>query len=78
MLNWGYKQILNDTAGKTYATEQGIINELSDLIEKARKISLEAGQAKYRAYFLNTSRNASLKEETDQMLIADGFVDCIV
>lgn len=47
-------------------------------IEKARKISLEAGQAKYRAYFINTSKNASLKEATDQMLIADGFSDCIV
>ena len=47
-------------------------------IEKARKISVEAGQAKYRAYFINTSRNASLKEATNQMLIADGFEDCIV
>lgn len=47
-------------------------------IEKARKISLEAGQAKYRAYFINTSRNAALKEATDQMLIDDGFADCIV
>ena len=47
-------------------------------IEKARKISLEAGQDKYIAYFINTSRNASLKEATDQMLIADGFADCIV
>ena len=47
-------------------------------IEKARKISMDAGQAKYRAYFINTSRNASLKEATDQMLIADGFGDCIV
>ena len=47
-------------------------------IEKARKISVEAGQAKYRAYFINTSRNASLKEDTEQMLIADGFGDCIV
>lgn len=47
-------------------------------IEKARKISREAGQAKYRAYFLNTNRNESLKGATDQMLIADGFADCIV
>ena len=47
-------------------------------IEKARKISVEAGQAKYRAYFINTSRNVSLKEATEQMLIADGFAECIV
>ena len=47
-------------------------------IEKARKISLEDGQSKYRAYFLNTSRNVSLKEATEQMLIADGCGDCIV
>ena len=47
-------------------------------IEKARKISVEAGREKYRAYFMNTRRNESLKEATDQMLIADGFADCIV
>ena len=47
-------------------------------IEKSRNTSREEGQAQHRAYFLNTSRNVSLKEATDQMLIADGFGDCIV
>lgn len=36
VLNWGYKQILNDTSGK-YEVEQGLIDELSDAIERARK-----------------------------------------
>ena len=36
VLNWGYKQILNDTSGK-YAVEQELIDQLSELIESARK-----------------------------------------
>ena len=37
-LNWGYNAIKADTAGTTYATEQAIIAELSDLIEKGREV----------------------------------------
>ncbi len=36
VLNWGYKQILNDTSGK-YDYEKALIDELSELIENARK-----------------------------------------
>ncbi len=36
VLNWGYKQILNDTTEK-YAVERKLIDELSELIEGARK-----------------------------------------
>jgi len=39
---------------------------------------LEAGQAKYRAYFVNTKIYARYKEATDEMLLADGYEDCIV
>ena len=36
-LNWGYNAIRNDTTGKTYSYEQGIIAELSDKIEAGRE-----------------------------------------
>lgn len=36
VLNWGYKQILNDTTNK-YETERDLIDQLSALIESARK-----------------------------------------
>ncbi len=38
VLNWGYKQILNDAAGK-YDYENEIITELSELIDAARDVS---------------------------------------
>lgn len=37
-LNWGYNAIEADTAGTKYGTEQAIIAELSDLIEKGREV----------------------------------------
>ena len=36
VLNWGYKQILNDTSGK-YNIEKELIDRLSEKIEAARK-----------------------------------------
>ena len=36
VLNWGYKAILQNTGGK-YSVEKAIVEELSDLIEEARK-----------------------------------------
>lgn len=47
-------------------------------IEEARKISLEAGQAKYRAYFVKTKIYLKLKAEVDSILEIDGYGDCIV
>lgn len=37
VLNWGYNSIKNDTSGRTYSYEQGIIRTLSDKIEAARE-----------------------------------------
>lgn len=37
VLNWGYRQILQNSGSK-YDTEYGIVSELSDLIDAARKI----------------------------------------
>lgn len=40
--------------------------------------SLEQGQAKYRAYFVNTLIYAKYKSDVDAILIQDGYADCIV
>lgn len=40
--------------------------------------SLEQGQAKYRAYFVNTSLYLRYKPDVDAVLIQDGYGDCIV
>lgn len=45
VLNWGYKQILNDTSGK-YSVEQGLIDELSEKIEEARKTNDQTRRAR--------------------------------
>lgn len=66
VLNWGYKQILNDTAGKTYATEQGIINELSDLIEKARKTNDQKRRARYYSQALDLVMELAVELPTYQ------------
>jgi len=39
---------------------------------------IEAGKEKYRAYFVNTRIYARYREATDEMLLADGYEDCIV
>ena len=36
VLNWGYKQILNDTTGK-YDFEKNLVSELSEIIDRARE-----------------------------------------
>lgn len=45
--------------------------------EEARK-SIEQGQVKYRAYFVNTKLYLKYKPEVDAILIQDGYADCIV
>lgn len=50
-------------------------------IEDARKIGLEQGQAKYKAWFLtgtNATRYAQFKADVDSILTVDGYGDCIV
>lgn len=51
---------------------------IASRVKKARKTSLEAGQAKYRAYFVNTDIWADEKAEVDTILKVDGLTDCIV
>jgi hypothetical protein len=48
-------------------------------IEEQADISLENGQAKYRAYFIKTKIYVKkYKESVDKLLIADGYADVIV
>jgi hypothetical protein len=47
-------------------------------IMKARAISLEAGQAKYRAIFISTTDYLEFKADVDTALKVDGLGDCIV
>jgi hypothetical protein len=48
------------------------------MVIKARKTSLEAGQARYRAYFVNTTLYLAYKADTDTILQSEGYEDCIV
>lgn len=55
-----------------------MVNFIAGRIEKETKISLEAGQEKYRAYFINTTLYASYKDAVDKKLKDDGYGDVIV
>lgn len=37
-----------------------------------------AGQGKYRAYFINTSKMSKYKSGVDSILSIEGYIDCIV
>lgn len=47
-------------------------------IEKAAKKSIEAGQAKYRAYFIKTDLYEDFREDVDTILRTDGYEEVIV
>lgn len=47
-------------------------------IMQQAKISIEKGQAKYRAYFVKTKLYLDFKEDTDTILRAEGYEECIV
>ncbi|MFC4355294.1 hypothetical protein ACFO0S_09570 [Chryseomicrobium palamuruense] len=51
---------------------------IARMIEQNAKISMEQGQQKYRAYFVNTSLYLNWKAEVDTILRTDGFNDVIV
>ena len=51
---------------------------ITEMIKDARKESLAAGQAKYRAYFINTKLWTKYKADVDAILTIDGCADCIV
>lgn len=51
---------------------------IARMIIKARQKGLEAGQAKYAAYFVNTHIYADYKADVDTILTTDGYGDAIV
>jgi hypothetical protein len=55
-----------------------MVTFISGRIELARESSLEEGQAKYRAYFVNTKLYLKYKPDVDAILIQDNYGDCIV
>lgn len=56
-----------------------MVSFIAGRIEKDAKVSIEKGQAKYRAYFVKTKIYIALyKDDVDAILIQDGFEDVIV
>lgn len=51
---------------------------IAKMIKTQADISLEKGQDKYRAYFVDTAIYAKWKEAVDAILTADGYANCIV
>lgn len=51
---------------------------IAQRIMKDAEISIERGQAKYRAYFVNTKLYLKYKEDVDVILATDGYEACIV
>ena len=51
---------------------------IARMIIKAADKSLEAGQVKYRAYFVKTKIYANYKDDVDTILRTDGYEDVIV
>lgn len=51
------------------------------VIERAADVSLEKGQEKYRAYFINTNIYSKYKADVDTILMTDPnplYAQCIV
>jgi hypothetical protein len=51
---------------------------IAQRIELARETSLEAGQAKYKAFFVNTKIYEKWRLDVESILKVDGYEDCIV
>ena len=51
---------------------------IAKMIMTQADISIEKGQAKYRAYFLTTAIYAKWKEDVDTILNTEGYGECIV
>lgn len=64
-LNWGYKQILANNGGK-YATELDIVEDLSEIIDKARKVEDKETRSKYYKQALNLVMELAVELPTYQ------------
>lgn len=47
------------------------------MVIRAKNTSLEEAQARYKAYFVNTTLYLAYKADTDTILQAEGHEDCI-
>lgn len=65
VLNWGYKQILVNAGGK-YDTELGIVEQLSELIEKARQTNVKKERAAFYEEALNLVMQLAVELPTYQ------------
>lgn len=55
-----------------------MVNYVTRRIEQQADISLDKGQAKYRAYFVNIKFYEKYREAVEMRLIEDGYEACIV
>ena len=51
---------------------------IAQRIMEQADISIEKGQAKYRAYFVNTKIYAKYQADVNAILETDGYGECIV
>ena len=51
---------------------------IAKMIMKKAEKSIELGQEKYRAYFINTSLYLKYKDAVDAILSENGYSECIV
>ena len=51
---------------------------IAKMIMKKAEKSIELGQEKYRAYFVNTSLYLKYKDAVDTILSENGYSECIV
>lgn len=51
---------------------------IADRVMEHRDNNLAAGQHKYRQYFVYTSLYLRFKADVDNILLQDGYGDCIV
>lgn len=65
VLNWGYKQILQNVGGK-YDTEKLLVEELSELIDDARKITDETKRARIYSQALDIVMQLAVELPTYQ------------
>lgn len=64
-----------------FKEDEFMVTFIAQMVKDAREVSLEKGQAKYRAYFVRKSAKrlyGRYQEDVDTVLTTDGYEDCIV
>lgn len=55
-----------------------MVSFIAKIIMKKAEKSIELGQEKYRAYFINTALYLKYKDSVDTILSENGYSECIV